>query len=79
MLFHRYSKISPRDITKTIMESKINLVSKNKREINDANDSKPNLKYRIFNNKNLARRFSIIRHKIIQNYQTCSFFGKKIE
>lgn len=33
------------------MESKINLVSKNKREINDVNDSKPNLKYRIFNKK----------------------------
>ena len=63
------------------MESKIKLIPKNKKEIKGVNDLRPisltNLEYRIFT-KILANRFRFIGHKIIQDHQTCSVFGRRM-
>ena len=68
-------------LPKTFMESKIKLIPKNKKEIKGVNDLRPisltNFEYRIFT-KILANRFRLIGHKIIQDHQTCSIFGRRM-
>ncbi|CAF1048156.1 unnamed protein product, partial [Brachionus calyciflorus] len=63
------------------MESKIKLIPKNKKETKGVNDlrriSLTNLEYRIFT-KILANRFRSIGHKIVQDHQTCSVFGRRM-